>query len=147
MMVGYRAFGWVLGFALFASPLQADIRVLFRFDNAGVQVYRVVQLEETTDFSAPSRAKSMAGMPEGLIVMLWLDENGELLASTEVADPRVAHSPNHTDAFVQSRHGLESGGWLANGPDGAESVVVEMPEKSALGLVSETWELSLSSNQ
>lgn len=146
MMVSSRVVGWTLGLALFASPLQADIRVLFRFDNAGVQVHHVVQVEETTDFSISSRAKSIAGMPEGPIVMSWFDENGELLASTEVADPRVAHSPNHTDAFVQSRHGLESGGWLANGPDGAESVVVTMPEKSALGLVSESWELSLSSN-
>lgn len=145
MMIGYRVLGWVIGLALFASPLHADIRVLFRFDDAGVQVYRILQLEETTDFSLSSRVKSMAGMPEGLIVMLWLDENGELLATTEVADPRVAHSPNHTDAFVQSRHGLASGGWLANGPDGAESVVVEIPEKSALGLAAETWELSLSS--
>ncbi|MGQ7844075.1 hypothetical protein ACUNV4_06350 [Granulosicoccus sp. 3-233] len=142
-MIHYRIFGGIVGLLTLVSHVQADQRVLFRFDNTGVQVHRVMQLEEQTDFSSSGVARSMKGMPEQMIVMRWLDGDGVELAVNEVADPRVAHSPNHTNAFVQSRHGLESGGWVANGPDAAESVSVEMPEKSALGLPAETWVLPL----
>lgn len=129
---------------LLSGAAQADLRVLFQFDDAGVQVYRVMQLDEHSDFS---QASSTQGLVDGVITMTWLDINGDALGSSEVADPRIAHSPNHTDAFIPSRLGLSSGGWVASGPDDAESVIVELPEKPALGLAAETWTLSLSRSQ
>ena len=127
-----------------SGAAQADQRVLFQFDDAGVQIYRVMQLDEQSDFSQPSRAK---GLVDGVITMTWLDVNGDALGSSDVADPRVTHSPNHTDSFIPSRLGLLSGGWVASAPDDAASVIVELPEKPALGLAAETWTLPLSRSQ
>ncbi len=140
MMTPFRMVVWMMGAALLASPVYADQRVLFRFGDGVVQVYRVMQLDEITDFSTVVNSESI----DGMIVMHWLGRDGTVLASTEVLDPRVARSPNHTNSFVQSRLGLASGGWVAKGPDEAESVSVELPERGALGLAAETWLLSLS---
>jgi len=140
MMTPYRMIGWMIGAALLASPVYADQRVLFRFGDGAVQVYRVMQLDEITDFSTADSNESS----EGMIVMRWLDRDGAVLASTAVTDPRITRSPNHTNSFVQSRLGLASGGWVATGPDEAELVSVEMPGRGALGLAAETWLLSLS---
>ena len=142
----HRAAVLVTGLALMGGAAHADLRVIFGFDDASVQVHSVMQLDQKTDFSRSSGRVSPSGMPDGLITIQWINESGEVLAISEAADPRVAHSPNHTNASTPSRTGLRSGAWVSDGPDGAESVTLELPEEPALGLAYETWTLSLTGN-
>lgn len=133
----------VVGFLLQVGPVQADLRVLFRFDTTGVQVHRVMRLESQSDFSSQFDTPAPGGMPEGMIEIRWLDIEGNLLYLSHVSDPRVTHSPNHTNGFTLSRLGLAAGGWIADGPELSDSVIVALSEKTSLGLPAETWTLSL----
>lgn len=136
---------WVTGLGMLwlVGQAQADLRVLFRFDDVGVHVHHVTRLGKQSDFSQVTDADSLSGMPEGMIEVQWLDSNDQLLAVTHVSDPRVTHSPNHTNGFTVSRLGLTTGGWVADGPELARSVIVALPDRSALGLAAETWTLPL----
>lgn len=121
----------------------ADLRVLFSFSEAGVQVHRVMTLETRSDFTAQLAAEALTGQSADSMRLRWLDANGRILANTLEPDPRVAQAPDHVNASRLSRLGLQNGSWVAAGPDGAESVEVILPEQPGLALAAQTWSLSL----
>lgn len=79
----------------------------------------------------------------GYADLVWFDENGLQISQTNVPDPRITHSPLHIDGADASRTALESGAWLATGPDSARSLTIKLPADTLLGLGSELWNVSL----
>lgn len=138
----WRAFIVCMGMLSYGNA-HADIKVLFKFDSSGVKANRIIDIEGSGENYPASLAELAVRAPENLVILTWLDANGETLAVTRIIDPRVTSSPEHMNPSVRSRVGLDGGAWACDGPDGAESVLVEFPENSALGLMAETWPVSL----
>ena len=131
-----------MGLSLSGSA-SADLRVLFMFDTSGVRADQVVDVADSGE-NYPASVAELPVLPQEYMVMMkWMDSNGQLLAVTQIPDPRVASSPGHIDPSSVSSVGLAEGAWVGNGPDGAEMVTVDFPERIALGLSPETWTVSL----
>ncbi len=150
---------------LFSAATSADLRVLFRFDESGHHVHSVTKAPvrlslrqgiKSDDFNRKSAAtagrardvtmsaelrilEARRQMPANRAILLWFDETGEWLSNSIVSDPRVAHSPAHISGLSESYVSLNSGAWLVNGPDEADSVTLILPDFAALGLGSEQW--------
>lgn len=128
---------------LSSSSVLADVRVLFAFDASGVTALQVVEVADSGE-NYPASVAELPALPSGdRVMMKWVGSNGQLLAVTQIPDPRVASSPGHTNPSSVSRVGLTEGAWVGKGPDGAEMVTVEFPESVALGLSLETWSVTL----
>ncbi|ASJ72364.1 hypothetical protein [Granulosicoccus antarcticus] len=121
----------------------ADLKVLLTFDSSGVKVNRVVEIADSGENYLASLAELADAAPVNMVIMKWLGADGQPLAITRIADPRVASSPEHMNPSVRSRVGLNGGAWVCDGPDGTESIIIDFPENAALGLVAETWPVSL----
>ncbi len=134
--------GLCIGMSMSGSA-HGDRKVLFTFDDSGIQAHRVVEIAASGE-NYPATVAELPVSPEGnLVMMKWLDANGQLLAVTQMSDPRVASSPGHVKPSSVSRLGLIEGAWVDVGPDGTETVIVEFPQNVALGLGLETWTVSL----
>lgn len=79
----------------------------------------------------------------GFADLIWFDERGLQLSQTSVPDPRITHSPLHIDGVNASRTAVESGAWLATGPDSARSMTITLPADTDLGLGPELWQVFL----
>ena len=134
-----------MGLSLSGSAF-ADLRVLFTFDTLGVKAHQVVQLADLGENYPTSVAELPVLSQDNVVMMKWVDSNGQLLALTQIPDPRVTSSPGHVNPSSASRVGLTEGAWVGDGPDGTEMVTVEFPESVALGLSQETWSVSLRQN-
>lgn len=163
---------WLLGSLLVVGHAEAEIRVLFSFDPSGHFVHKIYKVADQQTGVTPSGAKAAgsaveiavspiergrswknAQVPEvrakqqeilnRYVKLVWFDASGTELAQTEVPDPRVVHSPSHTEGFNASRNGLTEGAWLAAGPDSAVRVDISLPELPLLGLAAEFWTLDL----
>lgn len=75
--------------------------------------------------------------------LYWYDEQGTLIATTRAPDPRVARAPGHIEGAAEAMVRLNSGAWLATGPDDATHVQVFLPETGTLSLGPEQWHISL----
>jgi hypothetical protein len=158
----------VLCFGLALSGIaHAERRVLFGFDEAGVRVHRIVDLQSAIDPAVDMPAKPFGGGFHSdafnsarnasgdneqaatltTAVLTWLDKAGETVSLSRIADPREAHSPDHLTGVSPSRVGLTAGAWVATAPDSAVAVVVEFPERTSLGLGAQTWTLTLGTDQ
>ncbi|MFK7852724.1 MAG: hypothetical protein AB8B79_01370 [Granulosicoccus sp.] len=143
----------------------ADWRVLFRFDGSGHHVHSLTKaptrerLRKSSnlsasapdarklpmDLSASERvAAARLQLQPRIATLLWFDADGQWLGSTEVPDPRVAHSPSHIDGVNESYIGLNHGAWLATGPDEATTVTVLFAAFDALALGNEEWHAVMS---
>ena len=166
--------------ALVSVPAQADVRVLFRFDESGHHVHRIVHVVAQKSFKAndeesltaigtrrrlnkppapltaiasgrsadhrqDSKTSSFLANPgrAGFADIIWFDENGSELSQTKVPDPRVTHSPLHIEGANASRMALETGAWLATGPDSAHSLIITLRADVDLGLGPELWQVWL----
>lgn len=136
----------VTGLSLYClcTAVQADIRILFRFTDAGVAVHRVMTVSSSLDFEAQLREQMPASITmSDRIRVRWMDAEGGLLATTLDVDPRVLQAPDHANSARLSRLGARQGGWVSTGPDGTQSVEVFLPERPDLALPAETWFLLL----
>lgn len=139
--------------ALLFSQAYAEQRVLFSFDESGHYVHRIFsvnarrslkQLEaaERREQTDPL-ATALAQMKPGRATLIWQSQNLDWLATTHVPDPRITHSPEHASNSNATRAGLLTGGWIADGPDEAERVLVLLPAHPILNLGLERWPLWL----
>jgi hypothetical protein len=87
--------------------------------------------------------RKQTGAMDGFARLVWFGVSGVELFQTEVPDPRIVHSPGHTEGVDASQNGLTAGAWLAAGPDLAVRVTVSLPETPFLGLAAEFWNLEL----
>lgn len=168
----------LIGSLLVVANVEADLRVLFRFDASGHFVHRIFQVASQQQLAtgklsasqSPNQTENLTpalpvssidrgrswqnaavskirskqtGPVDGFVRLAWFDLSGNELTQTEVPDPRIVHSPSHTDGINASRNGLAVGAWLASGPDSATSVTVSFPESTILGLAAEFWALDL----
>lgn len=164
---------------LIVGSVEADIRVLIRFDESGHYVHRVFQVAVRQDLSAVRAArvqnlnqsdavakplpvspiqrgrswqnaqvsegrKKQSNVTDGFARLVWFDNTGKELTQTEVDDPRIVHSPSHTEAVNASRSGKTEGAWLVSGPESAVKVTISLPESTVLSLAAELWILDLS---
>ncbi len=167
--------------ALVSVPAQADVRVLFRFDESGHHVHRVIHVVaqqafktndeapltgigtrrrinepvappmsaiasgRSADHQQNSQSMQLLANPDraGFAEIVWFDETGLKLSQTSVPDPRVTHSPLHIEGVNASRMALESGAWLATGPDTARNLTITLRADVDLGLGPELWQVSL----
>lgn len=129
--------------AFLSGSAHGDLKVLFKFDSSGIQAHRVVEIAGSTGNYPTSVPELPLSPSENLVIMSWVDADGQLLAVTQVSDPRIASSPEHMNPSSVSRVGLLEGAWVNNGPDGTETVIIEFPENAALGLATEIWSVSL----
>ena len=134
-----------MGLSLSGSAF-ADLRVLFTFDELGVRAQQVVKVADLGENYPTSVAELPVMSQDSGVMMKWVDSNGQLLALTQIPDPRVTSSPGHVNPSSGSRVGLSAGAWVGKGPDGTETVTIEFPESVALGLSQETWSVTLRQN-
>jgi len=154
--------------SIIATVAQADLRVLFRFDESGHHVHsltkapsrQLLRKSASDGASILARSADMAHWPsveervdaarmnlhESTATLLWFDANGRWLSNTQVPDPRVTHSPAHIDGVTESFVSLSTGAWLANGPDEAALVTILFPAHAALALGAEEWHAEMSLN-
>jgi hypothetical protein len=145
---------------LIATALQADVRVLFRFDETGHQVHRVFQLQpepissvlqQRERGSAPgkqsnpsethnSETHNAGDTLHGEARVSWFNAAGAWLTTSLVADPRISHAPAHIDGGSASQVVQSQGAWLATGPAAAARVTIELPENLSIGLGHEIWQ-------
>ena len=134
--------GLCIGLSLSGSAY-GDLKVLFTFDNSGIKAHRVVEIPASGEYY-PLPLAELPVLPKGNMVMMkWMDASGQLLAVTQMSDPRIASSPEHMNPSSVSRVGLIEGAWVGDGPDGSEVVIIEFPQNVVLGLGLETWSVSL----
>ncbi len=134
--------GLCIGLSLSGSAY-GDLKVLFTFDDSGIEALRVVEIAASGE-NYPATVAELPASPQGSMVMMkWMGASGQILAVTQIFDPRVTSSPEHINPSSVSRVGLIEGAWVGEGPDDAEVVVVEFPQNIALGLDLETWSVSL----
>ncbi|NND90522.1 MAG: hypothetical protein HKN42_06630 [Granulosicoccus sp.] len=131
------------GCVLSTSAVQADLRVLFRFDETGVQVHKVISTTRDRARTDSLRTEVPDDIPAAMATLIWRDENGAIAHISIVPDPRVSHSPEHMYGTSPSQVGLSGGAWVADAPDNAYSVVIELQERVDLALSAETWTLYL----
>ena len=139
----------LLGFCVALSlsgNAYGDLKVLFTYDDSGVNAHRVVEIPASGENYPASMAELPVSPTSNMVMMKWLGAGGELLAVTQISDPRITSSPEHVNPSSVSRMGLIEGAWVGNGPDGTEIVVVEFPQNVALGLDLVTWSVSLRGN-
>lgn len=125
-------------FLLMTTSTHAGIRVLFKFNENGLQVHQVVDSTSTNK----ARREGSAQRP-GDATIYWLDETGVELAKSFLADPRFSYAPrvdgeNRHEAVV-----VREGAWLANGPDGARSATLFLPAHPEVGLSELIWTVIL----
>lgn len=140
------------------SPVSAELRVLFRFNENGHSVHRVVDLAtRQAIMSKGSAARTPLHGFEvslgnevrrrlsetGLVNVIWWDINGARISTTEVPDPRITRSPAHVDGSVSTFAALKAGGWMVTGPGNAVAVSVFFPSYLELGLNEAHWQASL----
>ncbi len=134
--------GLCIGMSLSGSAY-GDLKVLFTFDNSGIEAHWVVEIAASGE-NYPATVAELPISPKGnLVMMKWMDASGQLLSVTQMSDPRVASSPEHMNPSSVSRVGLTEGAWVGVGPNGSETVIVAFPQNVALGLDLETWSVSL----
>ena len=143
----------------------ADLRVLFRFDGSGHYVHSLTKAPQRVLLRKPAHdgvkimsrqagvfeplsmsdrvTAASAELRPAMATLLWSDTNGGWLSNSEVPDPRVAHSPAHIDGVNESFVGLDSGAWLASGPDEATAVTILFPAHVGLALGTEQWHVAL----
>lgn len=126
-----------------AGSAHGDLKVLFTFDDSGTRADRIVDIAASGENYPATTAELPVSANGDTVMMRWLDAGGQLLAVTQVSDPRVASAPEHVNPLSVSRVGLIEGAWVSNGPDGAEQVIIEFPQNVALQLGLETWSVSL----
>ena len=142
MMYRGILFGFCMALSLSGSAY-GDLKVLFTYDDSGVNAHRVVEISSSGE-NYPATMAELPVLPApNMVMMKWMDAGGELLAVTQISDPRITSSPEHMNPSSMSRIGLFEGAWVGNGPDGTKIVVVEFPQNVALGLDPATWPVSL----
>ena len=142
MMYQKILLGVCMGLSLSGSAY-GDLKVLFTFDDSGIEALRVVEIAASGE-NYPATVAELPVLPQGNMVMMkWMGASGQLLAITQRSDPRVTSSPGHINPSSVSRVGLIEGAWASEGPDGTELVVVEFPQNVDLGLSPETWSVPL----
>lgn len=138
---------WSLGVLCVGMSLNGsafgDLRVLFKFDESGIQAHQVVEVAGSGENYPVPVAELPVSPAMNVVIMKWADDDGRLLAITQMKDPRVSSSPEHVNPSLVSRVGLVEGAWVENGPDGADTVTIEFPENLILGLAAESWSVSL----
>lgn len=99
----------------------------------------------SADHKSSGNRSRKADAPDfnGYARLVWLDRRGAEISRTEVPDPRITHSPSHIDGIGASRTALNSGAWLATGPDGAHWLAIQLMANLSLGLGPEQWQVEL----
>ena len=142
MMYQRILLGFCIGLSLCGSAY-GDIRVLFTFDDSGLKALKVVEMVASGENYPATVAELPVPPQESMVMMKWIDVSGQLLAITQMSDPRVISAPEHIDPSTVSRVGMTEGAWMGYGPDGTKTVIVEFAQNLALGLDLETWSVLL----
>lgn len=131
-----------------ASP--AKVRVLVKFNPAGHQLHRVVPLAAsaiTSNNDSEFAAKPDVAANRYHAALRWLDQNGELLASATMPDPRVTHAPLSDDGQSPTFVALFEGAYVVAGPGNSKVLEIDLPANPGIGLAAAVWRLDLTITQ
>jgi len=129
---------------LFAGLLQAEIRVLIKFDESGHHIHRLVSVASINPLlEAEQQVQADILSDPGSVVVRWLDGDGSTLQMTNMEDPRLTHLPLTGADTRPTIVDINQGAYLVSGPSESTILEIRLPANGALALDAQTWQFEL----
>lgn len=135
---------FILGCLLVSGSVQADLRVLIKFDHAEHRVHRLVEVKSANpafDLLKPSPENALSDPTK--VSVQWLGVDGSTLFSASMNDPRLTHVPLANADASPTLIGLNEGAYMVSGPSDSAILRIRLPANTALALDAQIWQFEL----